>query len=233
MKILKQFRAIGISLIRAIKYRNSQKVFCIGRNKTGTTSMAELFLNLGLCVAPQRPAELLIKDWARDDFKRLIKFVKYSGNAFQDVPFSLPNTFKILDREFPNSKFILTIRDSSEEWYKSFKNSHAKLFGNGVISTKQDLQNADYVYKGWMWEMYQDIYKPLNDDIYNRDLLKRHYSDYNASVIDFFKNNPNRLLVINLKNENAANEICKFLGFNKSVEILPWKNRTKNIQLNR
>lgn len=43
------------------KFSKKQKVFCIDRNKTGTTSMAKLFGQLGYKVAPQLPAELLFK----------------------------------------------------------------------------------------------------------------------------------------------------------------------------
>ena len=49
---------------------------------------------LGFHVGRQRPAELLVKNCLKNDYKKLIKFVKYHGVAFQDVPFSLPHTYK-------------------------------------------------------------------------------------------------------------------------------------------
>jgi len=74
--------------------KNSEpKIFCVGRNKTGTTSLTRLFRNLRIPVAPQRPAELLLKDWINNGFTQLIKFVKYGGVAFQDIPFSLSTFF--------------------------------------------------------------------------------------------------------------------------------------------
>ena len=115
------------------KYAKANKVFCIGRNKTGTTSIAKIFNEIGLDVAPQEHFELLIKDWYKNDFSKIITSVKYKGISFQDIPFSLPKTFEILDNEFPNSKFILTVRDSPEAWYKSLTTFHAKLFGNGKM----------------------------------------------------------------------------------------------------
>ena len=42
-----------------------KKVFCVGANKTGTTSLELLFKQLGLQVAPQGPAEMLLEDWGR------------------------------------------------------------------------------------------------------------------------------------------------------------------------
>lgn len=44
------------------------KVFVIGCNKTGTTSVAEALRLLGWDVAKQRPAELLLEDWGRREF---------------------------------------------------------------------------------------------------------------------------------------------------------------------
>lgn len=61
---------------------------------------------------------------------------------FQDVPFGLPFTFQSLDQRFPGSKFILTIRDSPDQWHDSLTRSHARLFGHGRVPTTKDIENA-------------------------------------------------------------------------------------------
>jgi hypothetical protein len=81
-----------ITIVKRKKHAKSRKVFCIGRNKTGTTSMAKLFKQLSLDVGPQRKFEKLFRDWKNGDFDKIIDEVKYSGIAFQDIPFSLPGT---------------------------------------------------------------------------------------------------------------------------------------------
>jgi hypothetical protein len=58
----------------AVRCVGKQKIFCIGINKTGTTSMAKALSELGISIGRQGPAELLIQDWARRDFRRLIRF---------------------------------------------------------------------------------------------------------------------------------------------------------------
>lgn len=210
----------------ALKHSNSRKIFCVGMNKTGTTSMAKLFKEMGLAVGSQRPAELLIKDWGKSDYSSLIKYVKYKGVAFQDVPFSLPNTFKVLDREFPNSKFILTIRDSPEVWYRSLTTFHIKMFGkNGNLPSEEDLKDANYVYPGWAWEMSQ-LQNPTGNNIYDREMLIRSYIDYNNAVMNYFKDKPEKLLVINLKEEEALEKICEFLHVKKIPSKIPWENKT-------
>lgn len=212
--------------IIALKYSRSRKVFCIGMNKTGTTSMAKLFNEMELPVGPQRPAELLLKDWVKNDFNGLIKYVKYSGISFQDVPFSLPNTFKVLDKEFPDSKFILTIRDSPEIWYKSLTTFHSKMFGkNGDLPTKSDLEKTKYVYLGWAWELFQ-LGNPPEGDIYNKAVLIQHYIDHNNSVLEYFKNKPDKLLVVNLNDQDALKRISRFLNTKKVPSRIPWENKT-------
>ncbi|WP_299365905.1 sulfotransferase [Winogradskyella sp.] len=212
------------SLIRYFKIRNKPKVFCIGQNKTGTTSMAKIFQLLDMPVGNQRKAELLAIDVLNGNYDAFFKYVKNKGLAFQDVPFSKPNIYKILDKKFPDSKFILTIRDSPEIWYNSLIKFHAKLFGNGEIPKKSDLIKAKYVYPGWMWEMNRLNYKTPEEDIYNKKILIKQHIDYNNDVIDYFKDQPEKLLVVNLKEKNAAEKISNFLQ--KKLDTIPWENKT-------
>ena len=90
-------------------YKRRPKVFCIGQNKTGTTSVEAVLKQLGYKMGNQAKAELLIHDWAKRDFKEIVKFCR-SADAFQDIPFSNDFTYEILDYAFPDSKFILTVR---------------------------------------------------------------------------------------------------------------------------
>lgn len=210
----------------AFKYKNEQKIFCIGRNKTGTTSIKVLLESLDIPVGDQRKAELLGKDVLNGVYKKFLKYVKYEGVAFQDIPFSVPHTYKMLDKKFTNSKFILTVRDSPEVWYNSLTKFHAKLFGNGQTPTKSDLIKANYVYPGWMWEINRLHYKTPEDDVYNKDILIKQHIEYNNGVIEYFKDQPEKLLVINLKEPDAAKKICLFLNSEKIIEEIPWENKT-------
>lgn len=131
-----------LNLVRTQIHPKDCKVFGIGRNKTGTTSLKMAMMQLGYVVRNQRTAELFLDDWAERDFRRLINYCK-TAQFFQDVPFSLPCTYKALDEHFKGSKFILPVRNSPEEWYESLVRVHSKLWGkNGRVPTKEDLQNA-------------------------------------------------------------------------------------------
>ena len=98
------------------------KVFGIGRNKTGTTSLKRAMLELGYVVGDQQAGESLLRAWARRDFRRIASYCR-TGQFFQDIPFSLPFTFQAMDMLFPGSKFILTVRDP-ESWYQSMVKFH-------------------------------------------------------------------------------------------------------------
>lgn len=135
---------------------SNPKVFVIGRNKTGTTSLKQVLTDLGYQVGCQRSAELLMEDWGMRNFRRLIRYC-HSADAFQHVPFSYHYTFQAMDAAFPGSKFILSVRNSADEWYQSVVRFHLKRLyertGQRRIPTLEDIQNDPYVHTGYLWRV--------------------------------------------------------------------------------
>jgi len=210
--------------VRALARR---KYFCVGFNKTGTTSLKRAFRELGCVMGDQRTAELLLEDWAVRDFRRIIRYCR-SGQVFQDVPFSLPYTYQAVDRAFPGSKFVLTIRDSSEQWYASITRFHGKLWAQGrVPPTREDLQNAHYIYKGRPWDSNRWIFDSPADDPYNRDKLIECYERHCSAVIEYFRHRPDDLLVVNVADPDAYQRFCSFLGVVSDRNAFPWANKTE------
>lgn len=205
-----------------LRVANKQKIFCIGLNKTGTTSVKYALEELNYVVGNETEAKKLLTPWLKRNFNPIIQYCK-TAQAFQDSPFSFPYTYIILDYAFPGSKFILTVRDDAEEWYNSITRFHAKLWGNGKIPTKSNLLNAK---KGRPWIVNQELFKTPGDDPYNKSILMNFYNQYITEVKDYFKNRPNDLLVINLKEEKSYKNFCEFLGCNPIKERFPWKNKT-------
>jgi hypothetical protein len=217
---------LAVSTLRSV---GKQKVFCIGRNKTGTTSMARAFTKLGLIVGEQWLAERLLHDWARRDFRRLFLYC-HTAQAFQDVPFSWPFTFQALDQKFPGSKFILTVRDSPEQWYESLTRFHAVLFGHGRIPTLDDLKAATHIYPGFVFEANRLLYNTPPDEPYNKDQLIASYNAHNDAVLEYFRHRPGDLLVLNVAEPDAYDRLCKFLGKPCTGEKFPWENRTADVE---
>ena len=82
------------------------KIFGIGLSRTGTLSLTEALKELGYRTVHYPP---------------IPKFFKYidENDAFTDITVSC--NYKILDKKYLGSKFILTIRDK-ESWLKSCEN---------------------------------------------------------------------------------------------------------------
>jgi hypothetical protein len=201
------------------------KIFCVGMNKTGTTSVDAALTSLGYRVAPQAPAELLIHEWAKRNFAPIIEFC-HTADAFQDIPFSLPYTYQALDMHFPQSKFILTVRSSSEEWYRSICTFHGKLWNNGQVPQINHLKAAKYRYQGYALEAFKYVYNTPDDDLYNQSMLIQFYERHNAAIIEYFRYRPKDLLILNVSHPTAFHQLCDFLGKPRVDAAFPWENKT-------
>jgi hypothetical protein len=199
------------------------KIFCIGRNKTGTTSLQKEFKRLGYQVGHQQKAEKLLKEYINEDFESIIQYCK-TADVFQDFPFSYPKTFQHLDKAYPNSKFILTIRNSPEEWYDSVIRFHTKILGGSP--TFDIMKNHEYIWKGWIWEAQKAIYNVDETDTHNKKELIKSYKEYNESVLKYFKDKDN-LLVLNLGEVGSYQKFLKFLNIQSPFSNFLHENRTK------
>lgn len=210
----------------SISSRNKTKYFCIGRNKTGTTSLKVAFEKLGYRVGRQRTAEILYDQfYFKSEFEPIVRYCQ-SAQVFQDVPFSCPETYKYLDKAFPGSKFILTVRDDAEQWYSSISRFHAKKFGkDGRIPTTEDLKKASYVRRGFSYNTVL-LHGTTDLDPYDKAAMMAHYKQHNRDVIEYFKDRPNDLLVLNLSEDGAYQKFLDFLDIKSSFTEFPWENRT-------
>ncbi|MDB6156009.1 MAG: hypothetical protein JWL90_4462 [Chthoniobacteraceae bacterium] len=219
-KILSAF----IKALRHLETLQEPKIFCIGRNKTGTTSLKKALEDLGYHVGNQHVAEKLFRHYKDRDFRPLIEYCA-SAEAFQDIPFSLPYTFIALDQAFPGSKFILTVRDE-DEWFDSLVRFQIKMHGkDGAVGTLEELRNDPYCYKGFAYETKKYAYGLPDDDLYNRDIWIAHYRRHNAMVADYFRFRPGDLLTIDVGQSSSYKELCRFLGRPPRYEEFPWENR--------
>jgi len=208
------------------------KVFVIGRNKTGTTSLKKALESLGYRVGNQRTAERMTPDWARRDFRRLISYC-HSADAFQDVPFSYPFTYQAVDQAFPGSRFILSVRSSADEWYESLVSFQSKRLekriGERRLPTWQEIRDDDYVWPGWgfqnrLWRFGEEV---LNQEPYDEQRLIADYIAHNDSVVYYFRNRPGDLLILEVAEEGAMEKLCGFLGKPYAGQYMPWENATR------
>jgi hypothetical protein len=230
------------NLKRAFRFGSKQKVFCIGYNKTGTTTVEQVLSDLGYRMPNQAKQEsLTVEEMFKGNYKPLISLCK-KYDAFQDMPFSQSVTYAILDALFPGSKFILNVRDS-DEWFESLTRFHLKgVMNSGGIDKLDDFSESTYkdknvyLHKNYMYNITKRHAVKVEDNkveydwslVYNKDYRTDRYERRNREIISFFRERPEQLLVIDITKEKDNSKIVKFLGLpEKYISDLPHLNSSK------
>lgn len=222
---LRQPRRTVRKLIWRRQHGDAPKVFCIGRNKTGTTSLRIALNQMGFFVGDQKEAELLFDQHYLDgNFAPFIRYCRFY-QAFQDVPFSFPETYKHVDRAFAGSKFILSVRDSPEQWYDSITKFHSKIFGGGNLPS-HDLLKAVQIDRFGFPGTLPLLYGTPSEDPYNKKQMIASYQAHNEDVLTYFKDRPEDLLVINVAEKGAYQALATFLSVQTDRTDFPWENKT-------
>jgi hypothetical protein len=181
----------------------SQRIFGIGLNKTGTTSLKRCFEALGLQpIAPAKGARHNSVTHAildHGDYEPALRFAE-EYRCFEDRPWNLWEMYRRLDERFPDSRFILTVR-SPDAWWKSV-------------------------------ERWLTVTKPRMTRIYCRQLGVRSISReamldgfhaYNRAVKRYFEGRPD-LLVFEIGREGWE-PLCTFLDHPVPEIPFPYTNR--------
>ncbi|MGJ8593517.1 MAG: sulfotransferase family protein [Aquaticitalea sp.] len=176
----------------------NQKVFCIGFQKTGTTSLEEALKILGYRV--YGGDKQLMKCDNRDALKSYIAKTMEHWDAVQDMPW--PLFYKELHELFPNAKFILTIRET-EKWIISV----VKYFASIRIPLHQKIYNVPCA------EGFEGVYKKI-------------YEENNRAILEYFKDNPN-FLVMEMGENFKFDTLCAFLEISK-VPNTPFPHARNN-----
>ncbi len=171
------------------------KVFVIGFHKTGTTSLSHALTLLGYSVTG--PNGVRDPNIAKNVERMALALVD-QHDAFQDNPW--PILFEKLDRWCPNSKFILTMRDT-EKWIRS----QVRHFGKEISPMRE------WIYGKGCPEGNEDVY------------IER-YERHNRDVMEYFKDRSEDLLVMSLERGDGWEELCPFLGKAMPDVSFPKKN---------
>lgn len=206
----RRLRLLGARKLQGV---TGSKVFCIGRNKTGTTSLQTFFSTAGFRVAPQWQGERLIHQSSfspDDNFWRWID--RYE--VFQDAPFSWTWFLPLLISRYPDALYILSTRDE-EEWLESLINhhyEHLKLPRNA--SNKEliaKMQTDSYIAVGYMYEAHVKQYgEPTEEPMYGREKLLTAFRQHNSTARALLPET--QLLEINIAGSASSSPICEFLG---------------------
>jgi hypothetical protein len=182
-----QLPSVERSFANDIRPPSKPKVFCIGFQKTGTSSLREALRSLDYRVHGVFGRDMKLPDLRRRFVETGLQ-IAHEHDAVEDMPW--PLMFRELDAAFPGSRFILTVRDT-DKWYASIS-SH---FGANPYHIQQ-LTYGD------------DAPAPVGHEARYRAV----YDAHNAAVMAHFAERPGDLLVMRLEEGDGWGKLCRFLG---------------------
>lgn len=172
------------------------KVFCIGFHKTGTTSLELALKELGYRVK----GSFGTKDpGISEKVYSMAKTLVQKYDAFEDNPW--PIIYRELDREYPGSKFILTLRPS-DAW---------------IRSQVRDFARRETPMRQWIYG--------FGCPEGNEDTYIQRYERHNREVLDYFRDRPGDLLVFDLPSGDGWEQLCPFLGADIPIKPFPHANK--------
>lgn len=177
------------------------KVFGVGLNKTGTTTLAACMERLGF---KHTSCNLeLTRCVEKNDLEPIFHHAD-QYESFEDWPW--PLVYEAMDERYKDAKFILTRRRNPEKWFDSL-NRHALRTGPTE---------------------YRQIAYGHTMPIGHKRSHVETYLRHNQAVRDHFKDRPNKLVEICWEEGDGWNKMCKFLNVETPNEALPHKNKGRS-----
>jgi hypothetical protein len=173
------------------------KVFGIGLQKTGTTTLGACLAHIGhKKVTYHRRAGWYLR---RGQIQRL-KDIMDKYDAFDDEPWA--HCYEIADRFYPDAKFVLTVRKSPEKWYESMCkhcdripfNQHRKYFFGCIMPRR------------------------------HKEQVLAVYNNHIEAVKHYFRDRPEKLLILCWENGDGWEKLCSFTGDTVPDTEMLWTN---------
>jgi DNA-directed RNA polymerase subunit RPC12/RpoP len=177
-------------------------------NKTGTSTLNHCFEELRLTPIASP------KSYTREIRQQIDHFYKHRSyddmldlaeryKAFEDRPWNMWTMYRHAHRRFPDSRFILTVRDP-ESWWRSTE--------RWITVTKPHILSR--------YQQHLRVHEA------NKDSMIESYLRYNSEVEAYFKGT-DQLLVMNLEQGDGWEKLCSFLKLPIPDRDFPHANRQK------
>lgn len=202
------------------------KIFNIGLPRTGTTSLNQALNALGFKSIhnPKYFRKHAMEGryhFENNDWRALTNF----GEHF----------YPQLDQAYPNSKFILTVRDEMD-WLKSWERQIGDSTGDEIPTR-------------WAWTRPLRLWERKIRRIFAHDTRITHmharidifgtykfhaerclyvYRLHRKNVLEYFKERPHDLLVIDICGGDGWEKLCPFLDVDIPGVPFPWKRPAKS-----
>ncbi len=214
----------------------SYRVFGVGFNKTGTSTLKHCLVELGLDpVAKLKNSEKqkCIRAILNNENYEPALAVAKRYRCFEDRPWNIWEMYQQLDERFPGSRFILTIREEAE-WWKSVENWLTAVKPDMLKRYCDHLQIPstlpDIGKKSWL-----GLFAKSSSHRTNAKSGKASVARYKDQMINGFRNYNNRVikyfsgrsdfLILDFETGDGWNEICQFLNLAIPPVPLPHANK--------
>lgn len=188
------------------------KVFGIGLGRTGSVSLTLALKQIGISV-DHYPGDLTKRELL--DGKGQLGIL----NAKQGIVDGIQPFYRRLDRAYPNSKFILTLREK-EGFKKSRRQLRALL---ATLRPKMNVLHSKYHEHCYMY-LFGSIDPPAT-------LIYEGYKRHVADVKEYFKDRPDDLLSIDITSGEGWEKLCPFLSKNIPNTPFPQSNSSVDLDL--
>jgi len=206
---------------------NRQKVFGIGFGRTGTRSLNKALNELGIPATHWPHDKLTYNELANGNY-RLTILERF--DAVTDI--TLAQFYAQVDNEYAGSKFILTVRNR-ESWINRMTNSNASP-KNHLIMRRKFLKSFRKLWRksgDGFWNLFRKRFYVKLFDIPNSihrieflriatyGVIQRTnpvrmgfvYDLHIKNVLEYFKDRPEDLLVMNILDGDGWGKLCPFL----------------------
>lgn len=177
------------------------RIFGIGLNKTGTTSLHEVLTTLGFeslhWGGPE--AHDKVMQAVREEVP-LVSHLDPRFDAFSDIGV-LSRRFALCDRQYPGSKFILTIRDR-DAWLDS-RRRHVE-------------RNVELAARGEYTGTWLEV---------DMDKWRAEWDAHHERADRYFRGREDDILEVDMTRGPGWAPFCRLLGTPEPDVAFPWKNR--------
>lgn len=171
------------------------KIFGIGYNKTGTSTLGSCLRALGYRHVTYDYD--LLRHFFNGRHEEIYRVID-AHDSFEDWPF--PLMYRALAERYPDARFILTVRRSSQVWFESLRR-HAR---------RSNIRKHE---RTWLY----GIRYPEN----GKDRYIEKYEAHNAAVL---RDMGDRVLPICWENGDGWDELCRFIGVDPPGLPMPHEN---------
>jgi hypothetical protein len=221
-------KLIDKSLTQSAK---GQNVYCIGLNKTGTTSFTKAMEKLGYKSFPENELfQYVQNDVYFGDYGKLFSLIENPQyNFFNDVPFSFPDVYKKIYEKRPYDIFVLTLRRDAKSWAKTcmrfweclvnddFKKDKSFIRTYYPNNTEKYLINhVTPVFESWGLNSIDNL----------EEKLIKIYEDHKNDCLKFFKDKKN-FIIVDIEEKGGYKRFTDWLGVENNEQDFPWENKNQ------